>query len=170
MDLDLSSPSAQLAITIIRSLHIVAGLIWVGAALLMSFYIEPTAERSGIEGKRFLRGLYQGTNFPRMIPLAALVTIIAGLLLYEMLATSKIMNTGMGMALTLGASFGLLAFGHGAFTVWRVGFQYAGKLKSGAGDEGTLTTLEDKIRRNGRISMWLALLSLLLMAGARYLG
>ena len=31
-------------------------------------------------------------------------------------------------------------------------------------------TLEGKLRTNGRISMWLALVSLALMAGARYIG
>ena len=33
-----------------------------------------------------------------------------------------------------------------------------------------LAELEAKLRRNGRISMWLALISLALMAGARYIS
>ena len=53
--MDVSTAGAALAITALRLLHIVAGLLWVGAALMMSLYIEPTAAASGADGKRFLR-------------------------------------------------------------------------------------------------------------------
>ncbi|MCE2473636.1 MAG: hypothetical protein J4G18_17395, partial [Anaerolineae bacterium] len=59
---------------------------------------------------------------------------------------------------------------HGFFAVWRPAGRFAKALKSGAADESQLASLEDNLRRNGRISMWLALASLILMAGARYIG
>ena len=106
-------------ITILRLLHIVGGLVWVGAAIVMSFYIEPALEKAGADGSRILRRLFRETSFPRLIPLSALVTTIAGLLLYGMLSYHEAMSSSMGIVLTLGALFGLLAFAHGYFAVWR---------------------------------------------------
>ena len=166
--MDLSSAGGALVITILRLLHIVAGFVWVGAALLMSLYIEPAADRAGAAGRDFLRTLYRGSGLPRLVPLSAGITTVAGLLLYGLLSYHEAMSSGMGLVLTLGALFGLLAFAHGWFAVWRGAGRYAQLLASGAPDE--LSALEDKIRRNGRISMWLALASLILMAGARYIG
>ena len=153
-----------------RALHIVCGLVWVGAALLMTIYIEPSAERAGADGKRLLRALYRTTSFPRLVPASAIITTVAGLLLYEMLSYSAAISTATGLTITIGAGFGLLAFLHGLFAVWRPTGQLARQLKAGETAESSLTGLEDKIRRNGRVSMWLALISLVLMAGARYIG
>lgn len=170
MAIDVSSAGGALLITILRALHIIFGLVWVGAALLMTVYIEPTAERAGADGKRVLRALYAGTNLSRLVPAAAIITTVAGLLLYEMLSYSAAMSTASGLTITIGAAFGLLAFLHGLFAVWRPAIQLSSQLKAGETGESTLTSLEDKIRRNGRVSLWLALTSLVLMAGARYIG
>ena len=168
--MDISATGGALVITVLRLLHIVGGLIWVGAAIAMSCYIEPALERAGESGVRILRSLYSETGFPRLIPLSALITTVAGLLLYGLMSYHEAMSSSMGMVLTLGSLFGLLAFLHGLFAVWRPASRYAKALKSGAADESQLATLEGKFRRNGRISMWLALASLILMAGARYIG
>ena len=110
MAVDVSSSGGALLITLLRTLHIVFGLIWVGAALLLTLYIEPTAEAAGAEGKRVLRALYRSTSLPRLIPAAALITTLAGLLLYEMLTYSAAIATGAGLMITVGALVGLLAF------------------------------------------------------------
>ncbi len=168
--MDISSAGGALVISVLRLLHIVAGLIWVGAAVMMSFYVEPASQQSGGDGARFLRNLYGKTNYSRMIPLAAIITTLAGLLLYGMMSYHETMNSAMGISITLGALFGLLAFGHGFSALWRSAGQYGDLVKSGDADEAALQALEDKLRRNGRISMWLALVSLVLMAGARYIS
>lgn len=165
--MDLSSTGGALAVTILRLAHIVGGLIWVGAAIVMSFYIEPTLAEAGTEGRSIMRRLYNDTNFARLIPWSALVTTLAGLLLYGMLSYHEALSSSMGVVLTLGALVGLLAFGHGWFAGWRPARGYAATIDA-AGDE--LEELEGKLRRNGRISMWLALVSLVLMAGARYIS
>ncbi len=170
MAVDLSSSGGALLVSLLRLLHIVGGLVWVGAALLMSWYVEPTAARAGAAGSDFLRALYRDTSLPRLIPLSALITTLAGLLLYEMLSYSAAISSPTGLVLTAGSAFGLLAFLHGLFAVWRPAGRYANALKIDQAAESELTQLEDKIRRSGRISLWLALISLVLMAGARYIG
>ena len=168
--MDISNASAALIISVLRLLHIVFGLIWVGAAFSLSYYIEPTAAASAPEGGSFLRALYSGTNFRRLIPLSALITTVAGLLLYGLLSYHEAMSSAMGVILSIGALFGLLAFGHGYFTVWRRAGRYAAAVGSEKPHDASLAQLEEKMRRNGRISLWLALVSLILMAGARYAG
>lgn len=170
MDIDVSTSGGALLISLLRLLHIVGGLVWVGAALLMTYYVEPTAARAGASGASFLRAIYRDSNLPRMIPLCALITTVAGLLLYEMLSYSDALRSPMGLVLTAGSSFGLLAFLHGYFAVWRPAGRFANALKSAAPEESQLAALQDKIRRNGRVSLWLAIASLILMAGARYIG
>lgn len=165
--MDVSSAGGALVITILRLLHIVGGLVWVGAAIVMSFYIEPALLAAGADGNRILRRLYSTTSFARLIPLSALVTTVAGLLLYGMLSYHEALSSSMGVVLTLGALVGLLAFAHGWFAAWRPAQQYA---VTSDNDEDMKAALENKMRRNGRVSMWLALVSLALMAGARYIG
>ena len=164
--MDMSSASGALVVTILRLLHIVGGLVWVGAAIVMSFYIEPALDRAGADGSAIMRRLYRETSFPRLIPISALVTTVAGLLLYGMLSYHETLSSSMGVVLTLGALVGLLAFAHGYFAVWRKADLF---VSSGADDSGQAAPI-DKLRRNGRISMWLALVSLVLMAGARYIS
>ena len=168
--MDISTASGALIITALRTLHIVAGLIWVGAAIVMSCHIEPALERAGAGGSPFLRALYGNTSFPRLIPLSAFITTVAGLLLYGLMSYHEAMSSSMGMVITLGALFGLLAFGHGYFAVWRGAGRFAAIIASENADEAALKQLQDKLRRNGRVSMWLAVVSLVLMAGARYIG
>lgn len=163
--MDLSSAGGALIITVLRLLHIVGGLIWVGAAVVLSFYIEPALEKAGADGGRILRGLYSETSFPSLLPISALATTVAGLLLYGMMSYHEALGSGMGVVLTLGALLGLLAFAHGFFAVWRPAATY-----SALTDADQAAALQGKLRRNGRVSMWLALASLALMAGARYIG
>ena len=166
--MDVSTVGGAAVVTVLRLLHIVASIIWVGSAVLISLYIEPAAEKAGAQGRGFLRQLYSGGGLPRLVPLSAFITTAAGLLLYAALSYHEAMNSGMGIVLTLGALFGLLAFAHGWFALWRGAGEYAAMLSA---EEATgLTEIESKMRRNGKISMWLALVSLVLMAGARYIG
>ena len=158
--MDVSTAGGALVITALRLLHIVGGLVWVGAALVMSFAIEPALRQAGDEGSRMLSRLYASPSIARLIPLSALVTTLAGLLLYGMLSYHETLGSGFGIALNLGALLGLLAFAHGYFAVWR---RFSGL---DAADEAG----QDKLRRNGRVSVWLAMASLVLMAGARYAG
>ena len=165
--MDMSSAGGALVVTILRLLHIVGGLVWVGAAIVMSCYIEPALDKAGADGNRIMRRLYSETSFPRLIPISALVTTVAGLLLYGLLSYHEALSSSMGVVLTLGALAGLLAFAHGYFAVWRNTNLYADASNA---DEGDKAALLDKLRRNGRVSMWLALASLVLMAGARYVS
>ena len=138
-------------------------------------YVEPALERSGVDTSKFMRALYTRTGFDKLMPIVALTTTIAGVLLYGMLSYHTALSTGAGIVLTVGAVFGLLAFGHGAGALGRMSNQYIALVKE-AGEnpndaqQKSLTEMEDKLRRHGRISMWLGVIALVLMASARYVS
>jgi uncharacterized membrane protein len=52
------------AITIIlRLIHILAGIFWVGTAFLLAGFLAPTLRATGSEGGRFMRHLMQQRSF-----------------------------------------------------------------------------------------------------------
>ena len=176
--MDLTSTGGIIAITIFRLLHIVAGVIWVGAGVLVSMYLEPALERSGVDTTKFMRALYTRTGYTKLMPAVAITTTVAGVILYWMVTNGfsdvDFMRSGKGIVLGIGALIGLLAFGHGGGAMGRMTGQYVEMLNE-AGDDPTgeqqqsLTELEGKLRRHGRISMWLAVAAVVFMAGARYI-
>ncbi len=177
--MDLSTGSGALLITFFRLLHIISAVLWVGSAVLLSFYIEPAMEKLGVDGSKFMRTLYTKTGYVKLMPFVAIGTTVAGLVLYWMVTDGfgsvDYMRSGQGIVLSIGALFGLLAFGHGFAAMGKLSAQYA-QLTRAAGDSPTaeqqtdLTALEAKLRRNGRISMWLGVVALVFMVGARYVN
>lgn len=177
--MDLSTGGGALAITVFRLLHIVAGVLWVGSAVLLSFYIEPAVEKLGLDGSKFMRTLFTKTGYVKLMPIVAITTTVAGLVLYWMVtdgfASVDYMRSGQGIVLSIGVLFGLLAFGHGFAAMGRLSGKYVAMLNE-AGDnpsaeqQSDITALEAKLRRNGKISMWLGVFALLFMAGARYVN
>lgn len=176
--MDLTSTGGIIAITVLRLLHIVAGVIWVGAGVALSMYIEPALEKSGVNTTHFLRALYTRTGFDKLMPIVAVITTVAGIILYGIVSNGfsdvDFMRSGKGIVLGIGALFGLMAFGHGGGALGPMTGKY-NKLVNEAGDNPTeeqqqsLTDLEAKLRRHGRISMWLAVVAVVFMAGARYI-
>ena len=66
---------------VLRLLHIVGGVFWVGTAWMIAGFLYPTANASAPEGPRFLQRLFQ-SRLPAITSAAAGINILAGLLLY----------------------------------------------------------------------------------------
>lgn len=177
--MDLSTPGGALIITILRLLHIIAGVIWIGSGILLSMYIEPALQKSGVDTSKFMRALYAKSGLDKLLPAVAIITTLAGVALFWAVtngfADVAYMRSGQGIVLSLGAVFGLLAFGHGGGALGRMTGKYVALVKE-AGDnpnaeqQTALSALEAKLVRHGRISMWLGVVAIVLMAGARYVN
>lgn len=176
--MDLSTSGGAIFITIFRLLHIVAGVLWVGAGVMVSLYFEPALKKAGVSRSKVLRALYVETGFDKLMPIVAITTTVAGLVLYWLVSggfSAAWMRSGQGIVLGIGVVFGLLAFGHGMGSLGPKSGKYV-KLSKEAGDNPTpeqqeqLTALEDRLSRGGKVSMWLAVIALIFMAGARYVG
>ena len=177
--MEVGSTGWVILITILRLLHIVAGLIWVGAGITLSMYIFPALGRSGVDSSKVMRALYTKTSFDKLMPIVSITTTVAGLILYYMVTNgfsdANFMQSGQGIVLSIGALAGLAAFGHGAGTLGKFSNQYVTLIKE-AGDnpsdaqEKSLHEIEAKLDRHGKMSMWMSVVAVVFMAGARYIG
>lgn len=164
---------------IARLLHIAAGTFWVGSGVFMLFFVMPTVRSMGPGGQSFLECFYQITPFAIAMPIASLVTTVAGALLYYRVSdhfNADWMSATPGVVLTIASVLGIAAFLHGA-TVTGPTSDKLGKLTK---DLGALTGppseskiaevrgLQQKLGQHARISTTLEVLSLLGMAAARY--
>jgi uncharacterized membrane protein len=95
----------------LRLLHIIGGVIWVGGALAMNFFIGPTLRATGDAGKQFAGHLIAKTRFTAVMTGAAYTTVIAGIWLYGIDSgwfSSPWLQSGAGTGFSIGAVFALV--------------------------------------------------------------
>lgn len=167
----------ELYTVILRIIHIVGGVFWVGFGAFQVMYLLPAMKATGSTGGRFYASLPKRPPLGAVMGISALLTTLAGILLYLDVYGHSILPTVGGYVLILGSVVGVLAFGHGAGALGPT----SGKLDKAAaelvaaGDNpdqalvDEVDRLSDKLIRNGRISLALTIIALLCMASARYL-
>ena len=104
-----------LYVIVLRLLHIVAGVFWVGGAWMVVGFLEPTASASAPEGPKFLQKLFQ-SRFPAVMSAAGGTNILAGLLLYWKDSGGLRLDwitTRAGLGFTVGAVAAIAAFAVG---------------------------------------------------------
>ena len=95
---------------ILRIAHIAAAIFWVGTSLFMLFFLEPTVRSLGPDGGKFMQRLLGGTRFSLAISAAAMITLLAGLILYgPVTGGSAQIMFGQRLPLTIGAIAGIAA-------------------------------------------------------------
>ncbi len=102
----------------LRLVHIMAGAFWVGAALMMTFFISPTVNATQDSGRNFMRHFMGKTKFNLVMWSAALLTVIAGSILYWIDSSalqSSWMSTGPGIGYSISAMFAFFGLLVGVF-------------------------------------------------------
>jgi len=161
---------------VLRLVHIVAGIIWGGGALIMEFFIGRTILATGETGQKFAQHLMNKVRFHNFMTVMALSTVLAGGLLYWHDSngfSSAWMMSSTGIGLGIGAAFGLIAFVFGAIfgasnaKLAQVGAQIQGKPT----DEQLLQihALQKRIKTVSPIHVYSMIIAMTLMATARYL-
>ncbi len=167
---------SPLVLTLLRLAHIVAGVFWFGLGASLALFIAPALLTAGESGQRFMGRVLNTTPVGSVVGIAAIVTTVAGLILYIPGIGSSYSSLGNAI-LGTGALAGLLAFGHGVSATRTSTAAYGAALEQHARDgqpipaEGTtlLDTLARKMVLHTRISFYLTLIALIGMASARYL-
>ncbi|HUQ79259.1 MAG TPA: hypothetical protein VM427_10380 [Patescibacteria group bacterium] len=72
----------DLAFIALRILHIGSGILWVGGAVLVFRFIEPTVEELGATGQTFMNSLVEKRKLPIYFMIVSTLTVFAGLILY----------------------------------------------------------------------------------------
>jgi len=158
----------EVYIIVLRILHIFAGIFWVGAALLTTFALIPMVKSVGGEGHKAMHLFLSKSRFPFFMPVTALVTTVAGLLLYERSSggfDADWMRSANGIVLSIGVVAGILAFGHG-IGLGRTSDKYAKAIETG--NEAEINALFDRVVTSSYVSMGLLIITVLGMVSFRY--
>ncbi len=104
--------------TVLRVVHIFAGVFWTGTALMMAGFISPTARTVGPDSAKFMQQLARQNRLPQVIEAAAILNILAGAWLYWLISGGFQMEwitSRGGLALTFGATLAVIAYILGYF-------------------------------------------------------
>jgi hypothetical protein len=105
---------------VLRIVHILAGVFWVGAAFTTILFLQPTAREVGPAAGPFMAHLAGKKRLIDWVLRAAGLTILAGLLMYWRVSgglNGDWITSAQGLALTIGALCGIGAFSLGLSVV-----------------------------------------------------
>ena len=163
-------------VIILRLLHILGGVIWVGGALATNFFVGPTIAATGDSGKQFAGYLMNKTRFTAVMTVGALVTIIAGFLLYGIDSawfSSAWQSSGPGIGFAIGALFALVGLvtgimnGNNNRAMGRIGAQI--QEKPNEEQAAQLVAIRKRQAWVVPVNSYSLLLAVFFMAIARYL-
>ena len=165
-------------IVVLRLLHIVTGIFWVGAALMLTFFISPAVQATQESGQKFISHLMQKTPFNKIIISTSLISVSAGLTLYGIDSgrfQSGWMSSGPGIGFGLGGLAGLLGLHFGfqqnrhSTALTQLGQELQGQGKPPTEDQlKSLQTLQAQLKTGGQLNAFFLLLASILMATARF--
>jgi len=163
------------AVIILRLIHIVGGVLWVGTALLNTFFLGPTVTATADAGQKFMGHLVTKARLTARVTLASYLTVLSGACLYWIDSqgfTSAWQSSGPGIGFGLGAVAALIGFGFGqvvgknATLVARLASQIQGTPT--ADQTAVLRKAQARMTSAGWVSTSSLTVALVLMATARY--
>jgi len=101
----------SLLIALLRLIHIVAGILWVGFAAFLPFYLVPALAEAGPDAGKIM-GALQRRGFMTMLPALAGLNMLAGLGLFWAVSggSAEYFRTPMSHTLILGALFAIAGY------------------------------------------------------------
>jgi uncharacterized membrane protein len=164
---------------VLRLIHILSGAFWLGAAVTMFVFLQPTAQATAPEGQRFMLHLLRNRRFSEVVLVAALLTGIAGGILF-LRDTNGLQVEAMTQPGSLGFTVGGVAGGIALLAFLFVGYP-AGRRVITIGDrleterrgpteeeQRILAAAQRVLNRTGSTVLVLLVLAAAAMATARY--
>ncbi len=165
----------NILIILLRVLHIVAGVFWVGTAMFSVFFISPAMAATGEAGRAFMDYLMTKARLSTRMSAASGTTVLAGAILYWIDSggfTSAWTTSGPGIGFGIGALLALVGMGVGAMV--GVNGKRLGRIAAaanGSPSAAQLAEMKSAQASMSQASLWstIALIaSLACMATARY--
>ncbi len=168
-------------IHLLRTIHIIAGVIWVGGVFFLAAFVLPSARAVGPASGPMMGQLTQVRQVPRFLLYAGFLTIGAGFWLYWIASASGNpgwMSSGPAKVYGVGAIFAVAAWITGMTLSMplakRTGAFAARISASGAPptaeDQAQLAAMQARLGTLASIAAALLLLSTAAMAVARYVS
>ena len=166
-------------VIVFRLLHIISGVFWVGAALMLTFFISPTVGATKEAGQGFMRHFMGQTKFNIVMWATAITTVVAGAVLYWLDSdgfTSVWMHSGPGIGFGTAAFFAVLGLIVGVFqgrnsnAMAKLGGQIQSQGKPPSPEQASrLQSLGKALAIGGILNATFLILATVGMAIARYL-
>jgi uncharacterized membrane protein len=168
-------------ILVLRVVHIVGGIFWVGSAMFTGLFLLPALAKAGPAAGQVMIGLQQRRLYT-VLPTVALLTMVSGLRLMWITSlgfsrayfASPVGHTYAvsGMAAIISFIIGMLVARPAAVRVASLGQQLAATTDTAARD--SLSAEMERMRRRATVGSTIALVLLILaatgMSVGRYLG
>jgi hypothetical protein len=165
---------------VLRVVHILAGVFWVGSALMTFLFIQPTAREIGPAAGPFMAHLAGKKRLIDWVLRAAGLTILAGVLMYWRVSgglDGDWIGSAQGLALTIGALCAIAAFSLGLAIVkpsmmatLAIGREVAASGGTPTPEQGAqLQALQKRGKAVGQVIVPLLIVAVAAMASARYL-
>lgn len=163
-------------IWLLRILHIVGGVFWVGGTLFMTFFVTPTIGATGEAGQKFVGHLMNNLKLSNRMSAAAGTTVLAGLILFGLDAragaswvrSSFAIGLGIGAVLAIiGMVFGIM-LGRTNKAMAQLGAQMQGKPS--ANQVAEMQSIQKQQATYSRLTTISLILATIFMAIARYLN
>ena len=170
----------RMIMLLLRLIHIVGGVLWVGAAALMTAFVAPAVRSAGAQGGRVMQELVQRRRLPVYMNAVAGLTMLSGLAMYGLLAAKTDgawAGTLPGMAFGFGGVAAVLAAVIGGAVVGPAGRKLAAlgeRVQATGGPPSAeqaaqMQALQARMGRTMRVVVLLLLVAVAAMAIARYL-
>jgi uncharacterized membrane protein len=164
---------------LLRTIHILAGVLWVGGSVIYITFIEPTVKATAPASQKFMQHFMGRQRYSLFMNVTSGLTVLAGALLYWRDTNGQILHwvqTGPGLGFTLGSLFAITVYLIGFFMI-RPRAERLMSLSKQIGKAGGPPTSEQAAelgildKEMGKIGRWdaaLLTISLVLMGTARY--
>jgi hypothetical protein len=164
---------------VLRLVHVMAGILWGGAAVYYLFFVKPSVKAIGTAGPQFMQNMMERRKLPIFMMGTSLLTVLAGGALYWFSSgglNSAWLTSGAGIGFSLGSLAALVAFLVGSFgigptsgQIGALGGQIAASGKGPTPEQiRTLQILEKRLVRAEQIDFIMLVIAMLTMATARY--
>ncbi len=165
---------------VLHVLHIVAGVVWAGGAILMGLFIAPSVLATRPESGRFMQHLTGPRKLPVFMTIAAWITVICGVAMFAPAMGNLdpgVMRTPRGITLSIGALIALAAFLEGmlvnapsAAKIGKLGQEIAASGQGPPPEQAQqMQALQGKLARGTARGAVLLLIAVACMAAARWL-
>jgi uncharacterized membrane protein len=167
-------------VVILRLIHVLGGVFWVGGMLVMGLFVMPALASAGPAAGAVMAGLNQ-KKFPVVMPIVALLTILSGIRLMMIDSANfagawfaspvgRTFSTAGGLAL-LAFLFGMMLVRPAMMKALSLGQQMAGADEAA---KARITAEMAAARKRGQVGNLIVIVLLVLaalgMATARYMG
>jgi uncharacterized membrane protein len=164
---------------LLRLIHILAGIFWVGAIFLLAGFLLPTVRATGRQGGMFMQHLMLQRRLPVFLGVAAVLTVLSGFTMYGRLVSAThgawagtppgiAYGTG-GLAAILGAVLGMLVSGPAARRMAAIGQAAVKDGPPSAEQQAEIERLQGRMVLGSRLVAGFLAFAAAAMAVARYL-